>query len=186
MLGYDVKNGTLGPTLQTVSTLPEGYDNDHHSSGTALNAEGGPASGPNRPGHMENDSHFGTNVTHATLSWNQTNTTSDIHTTPDGRFLFGSNRGHDSLVRFAIGEDGTLTLQGWTPTKGHHPRNFGVHPSGQWVLVLNADSDNCVLFHCEPETGTLTQTGIEFVWDGPTVAKWVPLPLVYQPPRPRV
>ena len=131
---------------------------------------------------MENDGHFGTNAEHAALAWNQTNTTSDIHCSPDGRFLSGSNRGHDSLVTFAIGDDGTLTLQGWTPTKGHHPRNFGVHPSGKWVLVLNADSDSCVLFACEPETGALTQTGVEFAWDGPTVVKWVPLPPSYHPP----
>ena len=50
VLAYDTKSGALGPELQTVSTLPAGYDNDNHSSGAARNAEGGPASGPNSSG----------------------------------------------------------------------------------------------------------------------------------------
>ena len=65
-----------------MSTLPEGYDNKDHANNK--NAEGNPASGPNSPG--------------------QTNACADIHVTPDGKFLYGSNRGHDSLVCFAIGE----------------------------------------------------------------------------------
>ena len=51
VLAYDTKSGTLGPELQTVSTLPAGYDNNDHGSGAALNAEGGPASGPNSCGN---------------------------------------------------------------------------------------------------------------------------------------
>ncbi|CAJ1400425.1 unnamed protein product [Effrenium voratum] len=109
----------LGPTLQTVSTLPDGYNNRDHVN--AKNAKGDPASGPNRPP-------------------DQTNATADIHVSPDGRFLYGSNRGHDSLVCFSIGRDGLLTLVDFTSTEGAHPRNFSIHPSGSWVLVANQDA----------------------------------------------
>ena len=84
--------------------------------------------------------------------WNQTNTCAHVEVTPDGRFLYGSNRGHDSLVSFAVGADGLLKTLSWTSTKGHHPRNFSIHPSGRWVVVLNADSDNCVVFKIDAKT----------------------------------
>ena len=84
--------------------------------------------------------------------WNQTNTCAHVEITPDGRFLYGSNRGHDSLVCYSVGADGLLSSPRWFATKGHHPRNFSLHPSGSWVVVLNADSDNCVVFALDRAT----------------------------------
>ena len=55
-----VQTGALGPALQTLSTLPDGYNFHNHSSGKALNAEGGPASGPNSSGDFGNKAHVGT------------------------------------------------------------------------------------------------------------------------------
>jgi 6-phosphogluconolactonase len=60
VLSYSAETGALGPALQTLSTLPDGYDFRNHSSGTALNAEGGPASGPNSSGDFGNKAHVGT------------------------------------------------------------------------------------------------------------------------------
>ena len=127
----------LGPILQTVSTLPEGYNNHDHEN--AKNVNGDPASGPNRP--------------------SQTNATADVHVSPDGRFLYGSNRGHDSLVCFSISKDGLLTLEGFTYTGGEHPRNFSIHPSGNWLLVANQDSNNVVVFSRNRRSGKLEDSG---------------------------
>ncbi|CAE7184097.1 pgl, partial [Symbiodinium pilosum] len=133
---YDREDGKLG-LLQTVSTLPSGYNNRDHAN--AKNAAGEPASGPNRP--------------------QQTNATADIHVSPDGRFVYGSNRGHDSLVCFRVSGSDQLELVGFTYTQGAHPRNFSIHPSGDWVLVANQDSDNVVVFKRDQATGVLEATG---------------------------
>ncbi|RXZ80552.1 lactonase family protein [Paenibacillaceae bacterium] len=68
----------------------------------------------------------------------------DIHVDGDGRFLYASNRGHDSITVFAIGEQGKLSLSGHAPGGGRTPRNFALLPGGRHLLVANQDSDNIV------------------------------------------
>ena len=87
------------------------------------------------------------------------NTHADIHTDPAGRHLYVSNRGHNSLSVFTIATDGTIKLIGQQPVMGAKPRNFMIHPSGQYVLVANQDTDNIVVFRRDPKTGLLTDTG---------------------------
>jgi len=88
------------------------------------------------------------------------NTGADIHLTPDGRFLYCSNRGHDSIATFrADARDGELTPAGHTPTGGSTPRNFTVDPTGRFLLVANQRSDSVVTFRIDPSTGALTPTG---------------------------
>lgn len=88
------------------------------------------------------------------------NTAADIHVTPDGKFLYASNRGHDSLVIFAIDEStGELSLAGHESTIGAHPRNFMVDASGEFVFVANRDSNHIVVFRRDSLTGALTYTG---------------------------
>ncbi len=71
----------------------------------------------------------------------------DIHCTPNGRFLYASNRGHDSLAGFAIDPvSGKLTPIGHYPTRGKFPRNFAIAPGGEWVLVANQHTDNLTAF----------------------------------------
>jgi 6-phosphogluconolactonase len=78
----------------------------------------------------------------------------DIHIAPSGRFLYGSNRGHDSLAAYAIdAETGMLTPIGHTPTHGKTPRNFGIEPSGAFVLAANQDSDSVVVLRVDTESG---------------------------------
>ncbi|MDZ7315195.1 MAG: lactonase family protein [candidate division KSB1 bacterium] len=84
------------------------------------------------------------------------NTCADIHITPDGRFLYGSNRGHDSLAAFAVdAASGKLTLLGHTPT-GRTPRNFVIDPSGSYILVANQNSDSIIVMQIDRQTGKLT------------------------------
>jgi len=84
----------------------------------------------------------------------------DIHVTPSGKFLYGSNRGHDSLVIYAIdAETGLLAYVGHAPTLGKTPRNFAIDPTGTYLFAANQDSDSIVTFRIDPQTGKLTPTG---------------------------
>jgi len=88
------------------------------------------------------------------------NTTAEIRISPDGRFVYGSNRGHDSLAAFARDPAaGTLTRVEIVPSGGGHPRNFNLSPDGRWLLCANRDSDNVVVFRVDPASGRLTPTG---------------------------
>jgi 6-phosphogluconolactonase len=114
-LAFDGATGSLRE-LQTVSTLPEGYQG----------------------------------VTSC----------ADIHVHPSGKFVYGSNRGHDSIVIFAIDPDsGRLTLVGHEPTQGRTPRNFALDPTGAFLLAANQDTSTVVTFRIDPATGRLTPTG---------------------------
>ena len=84
----------------------------------------------------------------------------DIHISPDGRFLYGSNRGHDSISIFAVEqESGRLTPRGHISSGGRTPRNFAMTPSGRHLLVANQDSDTIVVLARDAESGGLTDTG---------------------------
>ncbi|MET0625680.1 MAG: lactonase family protein [Pyrinomonadaceae bacterium] len=88
------------------------------------------------------------------------NTGADIHFTPDGKFLYSSNRGHDSIACFAVNaRTGGLRLIGHTPAGGRTPRNFVIDPSGRFLLVANQKSDNIVTFRLDSRTGALRPTG---------------------------
>jgi 6-phosphogluconolactonase len=88
------------------------------------------------------------------------NTCADIHVAPSGRFVYGSNRGHDSIAILAVdGESGKLTLVGHEPTQGATPRNFAIDPSGRFLLVANQDGDNIVSFRINQMDGQLEATG---------------------------
>ena len=83
--------------------------------------------------------------------------TAEIALHPNGKFLYASNRGHDSIAVFAVdAATGKLMALGQTPTDGKHPRYFGIDPSGKFLLVANKDTDNIVTFRIE-DSGKLTQ-----------------------------
>ena len=90
----------------------------------------------------------------------ETSYCADIHVSPSGRFVYGSNRGHDSIVIFAIDEQtGRLTYVDHEPTQGQTPRNFAIDPTGSFLLAANQDSNNIVTFRIDQETGKLASTG---------------------------
>ena len=90
------------------------------------------------------------------------NTTAEVVVHPGGRFVYGSNRGHDTIAVFAVDEStGRLTARGHTPSGGRTPRNFAVEPTGRFLLAANQDSDNVVVFRIEPESGALKAVGVE-------------------------
>jgi 6-phosphogluconolactonase len=88
------------------------------------------------------------------------NSCADIHVSPDGKFLYGSNRGHNSIVVYQIDrQTGKLTLVQHQPTLGDTPRNFALDPAGNFLLVANQNSDNIQVFRRDKKTGRLTPTG---------------------------
>ena len=85
------------------------------------------------------------------------NTCAQVVVSPDGRHVYGSNRGHDSIAIWAIdGTSGEVKLVGHEPTQGKEPRNFAIDPTGSWLLAANHRSDTIVTFRRDLETGLLT------------------------------
>jgi 6-phosphogluconolactonase len=112
---YDSAAGTLR-SLQSLSTLPDGFKGESYPAEIALSA--------------------------------------------NGRFLYGSNRGHDSIAVFAVDTaSGRLRAVGHTPTGGSWPRHFTIDPTGRYLLAANQKSDSVVVFRIDPRTGGLTPTG---------------------------
>jgi 6-phosphogluconolactonase len=87
------------------------------------------------------------------------NTTAEISVHPNGRFLYGSNRGHNSIAVFAIGAGGRLTFVEHTSTQGRGPRNFALDLSGRWLLAANQETSNIVVFKVDAASGRLTPAG---------------------------
>jgi len=107
--------------------------------------------------------------------WEGFNSTADIHVSPDGRFLYASNRGHDSIAVFAIDPGtGELTLIGHEPTRGNNPRNFAISPDGKFLLAENQDSGNIVAFAVDAGTGQLEFTGNQIEIPAPVCIKFLP------------
>ena len=100
--------------------------------------------------------------------------TAEIEVHPSGNFVYGSNRGHDTLAVFAIdAKSGKLTLVEHVSTKGKTPRSFGIDPTGRWLLAANQSSDNVIAFAIDPKTGKLLPTGQELQVGAPVCVKFV-------------
>jgi 6-phosphogluconolactonase len=129
---YDAERGLL-PPVQTISTLPAGFEAE--------------------------------------------STASEILPTPDGRFLYVANRGHNSLAIFAIdAATGQLTLRGHESTRGDIPRNFTIDPTGTYLIATNAKPGNAVVFRINRETGLLAFTGSEIKVPNPGCVRLVAAP----------
>ena len=84
----------------------------------------------------------------------------DIHFSPDGKFLYATNRGTaNDITCFAVGKDGKLTFKQQVSTGGDGPRNFAITPDGQYVLIAHQFTDNIVVFKRNTTTGMLSDTG---------------------------
>jgi 6-phosphogluconolactonase len=127
---YDAEKGVL-KSIQTVSTLPEGYK---------------------KP------------------TW-----TAEVQVHPSGKFLYGSNRGQDSIAIFLIDEKtGELTPAGRQGSGIKTPRNFGIDPTGQFLLAANQDDDSVLVFRIDAKTGALEATGEKVEVTKPVCVKFVP------------
>jgi 6-phosphogluconolactonase len=99
----------------------------------------------------------------------------DIHVSPDGKFLYCSNRGESNTITiFTINpRNGKLTVAGHQSTLGKTPRNFNFDPSGNFLLVANQDTDDIIIFKRNKETGLLSETGKKINVPKPVCIKWI-------------
>ena len=98
----------------------------------------------------------------------------DIHVSPDGKFLYASNRGGaNELVIYAINKNGTLKYVGRQSTQGRAPRNFAIDPAGSFLLVANQSSNEIVIFNRDTQSGLLTPTGKKIQVSKPVCLKFV-------------
>ena len=105
-----------------------------------------------------------------------TNTCAAIHVSPDGRYLYASNRGHDSIAIYRIdAQTGKLEFVAHTPTDGKDPRDFAIDPTGKYLYAANQNSDTIVSFAIHQETGELQPLGQVISVPSPVCIKFVPL-----------
>ncbi len=103
------------------------------------------------------------------------NIAADIHVHPTGRFVYASNRGHDSIAVFARNsETGRLRLLEHEPTGGRTPRGFTISPDGRWLLAANKDSGNVVVFRVDRQSGRLAPAAEVAGVQSPTCVTFAP------------
>lgn len=102
--------------------------------------------------------------------------TAEVQVHPSGKFLYGSNRGHDTIAVFAIDADtGKLTAVEHESTQGQTPRNFGIDPTGQFLLACNQNSHTIVSYRIDQKTGELKPTGHKIEVASPVCVKMMPV-----------
>jgi len=88
------------------------------------------------------------------------NTASEVVVHPSGKFVYGANRGHDSIALFSVDPaSGKLNPEGHEPTQGKTPRNIAIDPTGAYLLAANQDSNSVVVFRIDAANGRLRPTG---------------------------
>jgi 6-phosphogluconolactonase len=104
------------------------------------------------------------------------NTCAEVQVHPSGKFVYGSNRGDDSIAVFAIdSKSGKLTRVENQSTRGKTPRHFAIDPTGKWLVAENQASDNVVVFSIDAASGRLKPTGQEIEVGSPVCAAFRPL-----------
>jgi len=102
----------------------------------------------------------------------ENNYCADIHISGNGRYIYGSNRGENTIVTFRIEQDGTLSLAGHASCGGNWPRNFTLDPSGQFILVGNQKSDSISVFRLNAKTGLPEEPAKNYKVSAPACLKF--------------
>jgi len=100
--------------------------------------------------------------------------TADLKITPDGKHLYGTNRGHDSLASYRIADDGTLTLLTIQPSGGKGPQNLLITPDGRWLLCANMPGNNVVVFKIDAASGGIMPQGAPVEVPMASCIRWLP------------
>ncbi len=160
----DIQNGTLTPNDPPFASLPPGDGPRHfafHTNGKWLYVLQEEAS---TLVLFDFDASSGRLTARQTIStlpkgFTGTSFTSEVMVSPDGRFVYVSNRLHDSIAYFSVGKEGMLTWAGEAWTRGDYPRHFNIDPTGNFLYSCNQRSDAVTTFRINRETGALTFTG---------------------------
>ena len=176
---YDSAAGTLTPNTPAFAALPPGAGPRHfvfHPSGEYVYVVNELASTVSvfawdgETGALEALQEIGT----LPQDFAGESTTAEIRVHPTGRFVYASNRGHDSIAVFRVdAESGQLTAVGHTATGGSTPRNFNLDPSGRFLIAANQRSDSVFLFRVNQDTGGLTATGSSAAVGAPVCVLYV-------------
>lgn len=178
---FDPRDGTLEPNSPPFASVAPGSGPRHF----AFHPDGKHAYAINEMASTVTAFEF--NPSNGTLAEVQTistrspggkpgNSTAEILVHPTGKFVYGSNRGDDSLAIYSVEPaSGTLKLVGHQPTGGKTPRNFGIDPTGRFLIAANQDSSTLVVFRIDRETGLLKQVGEPVPVPSPVCVKFVPI-----------
>lgn len=98
----------------------------------------------------------------------------DLKITPDGKFLYGTNRGHDSIAIYRIDNDGVLSLVKIEPSLGKGPQNLLITPDGGWLICANMAGSNVVVFQIDAKTGQIKAQGDPLEMPSPSCVRWLP------------
>ena len=112
-------------------------------------------------------------ITTLPAGFSDKNYCADIHVSKDGKYVYGSNRGHNSIVTYKIGSDGKVTVAGHTPCGGEWPRNFVLDPSGKYLLVGNQNSGNISLFTLDKKSGLPVPPAKDYKIKSPSCLKFI-------------
>jgi len=176
---FDRTTGRLSPAKQPFAELKPGAGPRHlsfHPSGKFLYVINELDSTMTAFGYNEREGTLTMIETVSTLpsDFSGISYCADVHMSSSGKFLYGSNRGHNSIVVFAIDQlTGKLTLVEHVSTEGNWPRNFTIDPSGGFLLVANQRSDNVVVFSLDANTGRLKPTGVNEQIPSPVCLKFL-------------
>jgi 6-phosphogluconolactonase len=176
---FDPQKGTLKPNDPPYASVKPGSGPRHfafHPNGRfayVINEMGNTVTAFDWNGELGTFHELQT-VTTLPQGFTGENTTAEIAVHPSGRFLYGSNRGHDSIVVFAIDPaKGTLTFVEDDSTLGKEPRNFALDPTGGYLFAANQNSNTVVVFRVNPKNGHLTPTGQKFDVPSPVCVTFV-------------
>ena len=178
---FDPKTGALQPNDPPFATVAPGSGPRHtafHPNGRYVYLINEMGSSIIRFGW---DSNRGVLTQYETVStlpegFKGTSTCAEILVHPSGKFIYATNRGHNSVVVFSVqAETGRLTLVQHISTQGKTPRNCEFDPTARWLLVSNQDSSNAVVFSIDPNTGRLTQTGEPVPVPAPFCERFLPV-----------
>jgi 6-phosphogluconolactonase len=178
---FDQKTGALQPNDPPFATVAPGSGPRHiafHPNGRIAYVINEMGSSIIRFGWDSNHGILTRYETVSTLPKDFTgmSTCAEILVHPSGKFVYATNRGHNSVAMFSVeAETGRLTLIQNIPTQGRTPRNCEFDPTGRWLLVSNQDSSNAVVFRIDPDTGRLTQVGEPVKVPAPFCERFLPV-----------
>jgi len=178
---FDAKKGTLTPNNPPYAKLDPGAGPRHlsfHPNGKFAYVVNELRSTITTFAYDANNGTMEKLKTVSTLpnNFSGNNDTAEIKVHPSGKFLFASNRGHDTIALFSIdSKTGSLDLVDEFPTQGKTPRNFEIDPTGKFLFVANQNTNNIVVFQIEPNTGRLTATNHTFEVPSPVCLKFMAL-----------